>query len=553
MRKLYFLVGFIFFLLPGNAQKIVPIISDEYNYIYPVDPNFLNDSIQFNNFLIQLKNSYIQQGFLEFSIDSISASREKYKVFVHRGKPFFIGDVRISNNSIWDGVEDDYLQYSGVPLGDNWKSLLKKKLKEYENHGYPFAEVMVDDVQLSDSLVDFFTHIEPRKYVVVDSLVVKANDKIESKLVAKIIEIKPGDYYNERLIKEIDQKINRNEYYQTKKKSEVLFTDKGAQLYLYLKKISRNKFDGIIGFQPQKDDAKISFTGNLNFEFGNNFQRGEYFSLDWKKLPEKTQELNLNAAYPYLGFSDVGILGKLAIFKQDSTFISLEKKMGLSYRFSIKEEISVFIEKYNSFDQNLGSNMNSGSSQATLVGVGWQKEALNNPIIPTRGYFIRVHYSVGNRKILGAEKQEFVQHRSKAELVKIIPIYKGFNFLCRMQESFQTGGQNFERELIPFGGINSLRGFDEKSLRATTLIASTLSLRYFIDSSTFLQLFYDQAWYERNSTAGFVSDSPFGIGAGFSFLTQAGVLRFSYAIGSQFDNPLEFRSGKVHFGLAAEF
>jgi hypothetical protein len=46
---------------------------------------------------------------------------------------------------------------------------------------------------------------------------------------------------------------------------------------------------------------------------------------------------------------------------------------------------------------------------------------------------------------------------------------------------------------------------------------------------------------------------PFGFGAGIAFTTKAGLFYLSYALGKQLDNPISFKTGKIHFGLAVQF
>ena len=42
-------------------------------------------------------------------------------------------------------------------------------------------------------------------------------------------------------------------------------------------------------------------------------------------------------------------------------------------------------------------------------------------------------------------------------------------------------------------------------------------------------------------------------GAGINIDTTAGILSLNYAIGNQFNNGFDSRSGKIHFGLTALF
>jgi hypothetical protein len=69
----------------------------------------------------------------------------------------------------------------------------------------------------------------------------------------------------------------------------------------------------------------------------------------------------------------------------------------------------------------------------------------------------------------------------------------------------------------------------------------------------YLNAFFNGAWYEQKITGNYMHDFPFGFGAGITFTTKAGLFYLSYALGKQLGNPISFRTGKIHFGLAVQF
>jgi hypothetical protein len=73
-----------------------------------------------------------------------------------------------------------------------------------------------------------------------------------------------------------------------------------------------------------------------------------------------------------------------------------------------------------------------------------------------------------------------------------------------------------------------------------------------VDKNSAVFVFYDQAFYEDRSNL-YVKDMPFGTGVGFSIGSKIGIFSISYAIGKQFNNPIDLKQGKVHFGYIAYF
>ena len=114
--------------------------------------------------------------------------------------------------------------------------------------------------------------------------------------------------------------------------------------------------------------------------------------------------------------------------------------------------------------------------------------------------------------------------------------------------------QLFKNELYRIGGFRTLRGFDEQSIFASSYAIGTFEYRFLFEQNSAFILFADGAWYENNSVSSkYVSDTPYSVGAGVSFETKAGIFQLNYAIGSQFGNPFDFRTGKINFGLVNTF
>src|ERR1019366_2080872 len=53
----------------------------------------------------------------------------------------------------------------------------------------------------------------------------------------------------------------------------------------------------------------------------------------------------------------------------------------------------------------------------------------------------------------------------------------------------------FQNELYRFGGLNTLRGFDELSIYASNYEMWKVEFRYIMEQNSYLFVFYNQAWY----------------------------------------------------------
>jgi outer membrane protein assembly factor BamA len=198
-----------------------------------------------------------------------------------------------------------------------------------------------------------------------------------------------------------------------------------------------------------------------------------------------------------------------------------------------------------------------------MYGVGLKYEKLDYRLNPRKGFSVVMNASAGTKKILkNAKLNPIVYDKLKLnsaiytgdlEGSIFIPFLNRNTVKVGVQTAFLDGETTFQNELFRIGGLKSLRGFDEESIYATAYSIFTLEYRFILEQNSYLYVFGDQAWYEKNNISNYVRDTPIGFGAGISFETKAGIFSINYALGKQFDNPIQLKSGKIHFGIVNYF
>jgi len=113
----------------------------------------------------------------------------------------------------------------------------------------------------------------------------------------------------------------------------------------------------------------------------------------------------------------------------------------------------------------------------------------------------------------------------------------------------------FENERYRIGGNKLLRGFDEESIWAGFYFIATIEYRYLLGQNSYFYLFMDGANVKDNIIGPTRDKNYLGFGAGMTFETKAGIFGISYALGKLLepDNPIDFRSAKIHFGYVNHF
>jgi outer membrane protein assembly factor BamA len=115
--------------------------------------------------------------------------------------------------------------------------------------------------------------------------------------------------------------------------------------------------------------------------------------------------------------------------------------------------------------------------------------------------------SVGNRKIVKNSKAddsfydgiEMTRLRYKffADLNGFIPLHKKWVLALSAKLGTLMGSANLVNELFKIGGFNTLRGFNEFEINASTYAVGQFELRFIFARKSYLNAFFDIGWYEK--------------------------------------------------------
>lgn len=577
MKKLcYILLITAYFLSNGLfSQKISLAISFTDTILKPNKVISFNKNIDqgsLKSTLTDCINQIHQEGYLLASLDSIVADSSNYTAYFKLGKTFKWSTL--SNKNIDEeilskiGFRDKL--YNNKPFNQKQLSnLYKKVIIHYENHGYPFASIKLDSIIISENELKAQLYIEKNKLYKIDSVLIKGNATISPQYIKNYIGIKDGDLYSEQAIRKVSNKLKELPFVTEEQKWKVIFNEEESKLLLYLKKKQASRFDGVLGVLPDDETGKLRLTGDVKLNLINSFRGGERISFNWRAIQENTQDLKFDLLYPFLFNSPFGFDYNFKLYKRDTTFIDVGNKIGVRYLLKGNNYFSVFFHNKSS---NLLSknNLNTltvlpsyADVSTQLYGIGIFNENLDYNLNPRKGYRVDFNGSLGNKRIKKNPEIDESLYQNLKLKTNIYNTELNTNFYLSISKrsvvklaskNGYTFNENlFENELLRIGGLHTLRGFDEESIFASLYTIQTLEYRFILEQNSYLFAFFDGAYYESDTYDDFVSDRPFGFGAGMSFETKAGIFSISYAIGKQFDNPILLRSAKIHFGFVNFF
>lgn len=460
--------------------------------------------------------------------------------------------------------------YNNKPL--KYKEVRKvreKIVRYYENNGYPFASVKLDSIIIDGDHISAQMVAEKNKEVKIDSVIIRGTAKIAPIYMYNYLGIKPGSRYDESQLEKVNTRLRELPFVTVKKSASVSFTNKMNKLILNLDKKRASQFDGIVGILPDNKTGKILFTGDVQLKLQNGLAHGELIDLNWRRLQSQTQDLKARLVYPFILRTPFGLDYNFKLYKKDTTYLDLNQNIGVQYLLSGGDYIKLF---YNNINSTLLSA--SGLEFVTVLppyadvhtnmyGIGTRLERLDYRLNPRKGFSLLMNASAGtkiikknahvNPSVYEKLKLNSTLYNSDVQLSFFIPVGNRSTVKVSDQAAFLYGETTFQIELFRIGGLRTLRGFDEESIYASTYSITSLEYRFILEQNSYLYGFFDQAFYENKSVNAYVNDHPFGFGAGISFETKAGIFSINYALGKQFNNPIELRSGKIHFGIVNYF
>jgi outer membrane protein assembly factor BamA len=555
--RLYFL-SFPFLLLQSLLSH-----TQEYRLTYSYIDNWKNKSLPdsvfknkdlANKYLVDLQNNLIEKGYFLFSIESLEESILGKRVKLYSGPVFQEAKLDL------DSVEKVFLQRNGFSQGSlkltqiALRNYLKSISDIYLNNGYPFAKLLINESEFETSTKfnGKLSIIRGEKYTW-GNIIIKGDSSVLPSLIYNLSGIKFGKMYNESLLREMDKEISFLPYIEQFRKPELLFYDRKVDVYLYLKSRPVSSINGALGLQPNPATQRMAFTGQIQLKLQNVLKRAELFEMNWRSIQPGTQNLFIQSNVPYLFKTRFGLDSKFNLYKRDSSFLEVKSTVGLTY--SLRNNFT--LKGFYSFWSNSSLNSNSAifnytSTVLNSYGVSVNRRNVDYAPNPRKGSTIFAELALGNRKVRTIEKPE-LSAKGQLTIEKFFPLVKRHVIKIAVNWDWIFNDTTYANERIRFGGLNSLRGFNEEELFATSYFISQLEYRFLLDRNSALLAFYNQAWYEDNSELKYVKDSPLGFGFGLTFGTKLGIFSVTYALGRQFSNSIQLNQGKIHIGYISFF
>lgn len=434
-----------------------------------------------------------------------------------------------------------------LPLGET-ESFLNTTLNSLERKGYSLARLQLINLKKQKNILLADLNFQTEKQRQVNDIVINGYEKFPEGHKKEIRRRYRNKVFNQQNLKNIHEDFNQFQFVTQTKYPEILFMNDTTKVYVYLEKSKPNRFDGFIGFgNDDKGDLKIN--GYLDLLLVNSLNVGERFNLYWKSDGNDQKTFNANIELPYIFRSPLGIKAQLNIFKQDSTFQNTQTAIDLGYYFNYNTRLYVGYQSTESNDiQNLNSSTLKDFDNAFITSNFEYTRFKNDDFLFPDKTLLNIKAGVGSRNSEASKNSQFftnvdLRHNLYLNDKNIIAL-RSQNFLLQ-SDSYITN------ELFRFGGINSIRGFNENSLQANLYSSILTEYRYVLAPTIYIHSIIDFGYYQDKTTDN--DGNLLGLGFGFGLLTKNGLFNIVYANGSTGDQQIKLSNSIVHISFKAKF
>ena len=494
-------------------------------------------------------NSLKEKGYIDASVKRfVKIDSLNYGIELNKGlKLKYVEITNIEN--LEDGIQSIIKKNSknGLIKFEKLEELVDFSIKYFSNKGYPFANLKLDKVGKVDSLTlksELLIDLGSKREIT--KVVVKGYENFPKKFIKNLLGLKSGSELKIDEIRNQMNLINRTNFARSVKDPEILFTDDSTEVFLYLKKVKKNTFDGFIGFTTNEENGKLEIQGYAKINLINTFNQGEEIKIDFLSEDSQDRFLNSQLRLPFIFNSPLSLNTGLKLIQKDSIYnsrdffvdIDLSKKQfrgGLGY------------EKTESVNEIPFQNVEAFKKNIINLFIGYE---LLDPDDLFEFYKFRFFLKAG----IGEKNQMDEKNKVgkfKIEVTKKFEISEKFKINSRFLSEKLDSQNLVTNELLRFGGIESIRGFDQNSIFTNNYKLLNTSVNFYLNDTIYIYTLFDVANYQNTILS--IDEFIYSGGLGFSSRTKNGLISVNYAKGTTWGNSFNLKNAKLSVSFVTFF
>ena len=457
-----------------------------------------------------------------------------------------------------DFTKKELLRYSNeisesyfiIPF-ENLEHTLNSLNIDKTKNGNTFARVSLKNIKAFDSkTLTANINVSNGSKRTIDQILIKGYNQFPESFIKYHAGIKKGMTLENSVLIRKNNELNSLDFVTTTKPPEILFKEDSTTVYFYLKKLKNNNFDGILGFSSGEEKQGLTLNGYINLELNNNLNYGEQFSLNYKSDGNEQQNFRVRLSVPYLFKTPLGVETALKIFKRDSTFLTSNQFAKINYQINTKSKAHIGYKSYQSNNLRNESPANllveDYKSKFLLTGYSFIKNQ-NNILFPIKSMF-QINFEIGTKKNNSTKESQL---RAETLFYYIFNLNLKNSILIKNNSRLLSSDTYLTNELYQFGGVNSIRGFNENSIDASFFTVLNTEYRYQFNNNLYLHSIFDIAYFENQNIA--LREKLYSFGFGIGLQTTSGIIKFGVANGNTENQDFNFSNTKIHVSITSKF
>lgn len=495
-------------------------------------------------------------GCLESELETVEKYNDSvYIANYHVGPKYTRIKIFYSNE---DFTKKDLLRYSNeisksyfiIPF-ENLEHTLNSLNIDKTKNGNTFARVSLKNIKGFDSkTLTANIKVSNGSKRTIDQIIIKGYNQFPESFIKYNVGIKKGMTLENSVLIRKNNELNSLDFVTTTKPPEILFKEDSTTIYFYLKKLKNNNFDGILGFSSGEENQGLTLNGYINLKLNNNLNYGEQFSLNYKSDGNEQQNFRVRLSVPYIFRTPLGIETELKIFKRDSTFLTSNQFAKINYQINTKSKAHVGYKSYQSDNLRNESHTNllveDYKSKFLLTGYSFIKNQ-NNILFPIKSMF-QINFEIGTKNNNSTKESQL---RAETLFYYIFNLNLKNSILLKNNSRLLSSDTYLTNELYQFGGVNSIRGFNENSIDASFFTVLNTEYRYQFNNNLYLHSIFDIAYFENQNIA--LREKLYSFGFGIGLQTTSGIIKFGIANGNTENQDFNFSNTKIHISITSKF
>lgn len=425
---------------------------------------------------------------------------------------------------------------------------LQNCIKKLEQKGFALSKLRLTNIIRKNDLLQAELFLSLDKERNLNEIVINGYDKFPEGFKKQINKKHNRKVFNKDNLKNIYNDFNKMRFVKQIKYPEILFTIDSTKVFVYVEKAKTSAFDGFIGF-ANDDNKNLIFNGYVDLALNNALNIGEKLELYWKSDGKNQRTFNIGTEIPFVFKTLISLKAQLNIFRQDSIFQNTKTNIDFGYNLNFNSKIYLGYQETESNDIGNLNTLNLSDSKNSFLTTAFEFIDLNNNdfLFPEK---TNINFKIGSG-------QRYSKTQNDKQFFGQLTINHHFylnkhNAINLRSQNFYLASNNFlTNELFRFGGINSIRGFNENSLQGNIFLGLMTEYQYVVSNSLYFHSVLDYGYF--NDKASSSTDKLLGVGFGFGLINKNGLLRFIYSNGSTSNQVIKTSNSIVQISLKTNF